>query len=270
MTGDAQRGLTRKRAGASKPIVFERFRALFDKHGRAIQAAIIAFLLFGGVGMVLVFGAPLLGIDKVNTLRLWLGSAQGVWTFPVTVAAFAALAFIGVPQVVLIGAAMVAFGPWVGSLYSWAGTLISSMIGFALGRAFGARLLRDHGGGAVRRVIGIIGDNGFMASLMIRQVPAAPFVVVNMAAGMTPMSWASFAGGTALGILPKILLGAVGGHVLAEAYKTLTSRPLGEALRDHRVLIALGLLLLGVILWAWAGWMARGWFKRRESSHEDV
>jgi uncharacterized membrane protein YdjX (TVP38/TMEM64 family) len=91
-----------------------------------------------------------------------------------------------------------------------------------------------------------------------------------MAAGMTSMSWASFAGGTALGIIPKILLGAAGGHVLAEAYKTVRSHPLAEALQDRTVLIALGLLVLGILLWIWAGWMARGWFKRHKPPHEDV
>ena len=88
---------------------------------------------------------------------------------------------------VLIAAAVVAFGPWLGGAYSWVGTMVSACIGFALGRVFGGRLLREYGGEGVNRFIGLIGRNGLLASLVVRLVPAAPFVAVNMAGGATPM-----------------------------------------------------------------------------------
>ena len=76
------------------------------------------------------------------------------------------MAFLGVPQFVLIAAAVVAFGPWTGFAYSWIGTLVSSLVGFWLGRAYGARILRDFAGESVNKFMRMIGKNGFMASLI--------------------------------------------------------------------------------------------------------
>ena len=81
--------------------------------------------------------------------------------------------------------------------YSWIGTLFSSTIGFWLGRAFGGRLIRDVASEGVARFMKLIGRNGFMASLIVRLVPAAPFIVVNMAAGVAPMRFRDFVGGNA-------------------------------------------------------------------------
>lgn len=222
---------------------------------RAWRTMAISFVLFGGVGVIFLFGAPLLGISGEGAAERMLGAAHGVWALPVAVLAFAVLAFIGVPQFVLIAAAVVAFGPWTGLLYSWIGTMVSSIIGFFLGRAFGGRLLRDYAGEGIRKFMTLIGKNGFMASLIVRLVPSAPFIVVNMAAGVTPMRFRDFLGGTGIGIIPKIALTAFAGNSIVQAVK-------GGGVQ-HIVL-----LLLAALIWLVAGWYARSWLKRREAAAE--
>jgi uncharacterized membrane protein YdjX (TVP38/TMEM64 family) len=94
--------------------------------------------------------------------------------------------------------------------------MVSALIGFWLGRAAGADLASRLKSQAVDRFMALVGRNGFTASLVIRLAPFAPFVIVNMAAGMTRMRLADFTAGTALGIVPKIALTAfAGGSVLA-------------------------------------------------------
>ena len=159
-------------------------------------------MLFGGLGLLFLFGLPALGVSGPDEARRWLVLARGPWELPIVIAAFAGLAFLGVPQVALIAAAVLAFGPVTGSAYSWAGTLVSALVGFGLGRGFGARLIHDWA--AARRFADLVGRNGFLASLVVRLVPFAPFVLVNMAGGITSMSWTSFTLGTGVGILPKI------------------------------------------------------------------
>jgi len=78
---------------------------------QAWRSLAISFVLFGGVGMVFLFGAQVLGFNGEATVEHWLGSATGPWALPAAVGAFAGLAFLGVPQFVLIAAAVVAFGP---------------------------------------------------------------------------------------------------------------------------------------------------------------
>lgn len=223
---------------------------------RAWRAVAVSFLLFGGVGVVFVFGAGLLGINGESAVAQWLETAsRGPWGLPVAVGAFAVLAFLGVPQIVLIAATVVAFGPVIGSFYSWIGTLASSLIGFWLGRVFGGRLLRDVGGRGLARFMRLIGENGFLASLIVRQVPMAPFIVVNMAAGVTPMRWRHFAAGTALGIIPKIVLTAFAGSSALAVFK-------GGGLKYYAVLAAIAALWIGM------GWLARNWLKSREDRLE--
>ena len=226
-------------------------RLIAKLDAKAWRTLASAFVLFGGVGLVLLFAAPVLGIDREASLRAWLGgAAQGSWALPVAVAVFAGLAFLGVPQVALIAAAVVAFGPERGMAYSWAGTMVSSLIGFGLGRWFGGRLLRDVAGEGVKRFTAMIGRNGFAASFLVRLAPSAPFIVVNMAAGITPMRLIDFVGGTALGIVPKIMLTGMAGHSLMQAAG-------GGGVR------AVLLIAATIAAWVGLGFAARIWLKRQ-------
>lgn len=226
---------------------------LLNMDARAWRGIAVSFVLFGGVGIVLLFGARALGLDGEAAVEQWLGAASNQpWGLPVAVACFAVLAFLGVPQIILIAATVVAFGPWQGFAYSWVGTLVSSMIGFWLGRAFGARLLRDFAGAGVNRFMRMIGQNGFLASMIVRLVPSAPFIVVNMAAGVTPMKTRDFVTGTGLGIIPKIALTAFAGNSVLKAVQ-------GGGMRHVVVLV------LVAVLWVGTGWIARNWLKREEA-----
>jgi len=232
-------------------------QALTNLDAKAWRTIAIAFLMFGGVGMVFVLGAPLLGLNGAASVERWMGAGvAGPWAPAMAVGGFTLLAFLGAPQFVLIAAAVVAFGPWLGFAYSWLGTEVSSLVGFWLGRRFGARLLRDYAGKGVRQFTDLVGRNGFLASLIVRLVPSAPFIVVNMAAGVTPMRWWSFALGTAIGIIPKIAATAFFGRTVVDAVS-------GRTKGVHWLSLA---LVIG--LWITIGLLARWWLKRREAEVE--
>ncbi|MFN3522176.1 MAG: TVP38/TMEM64 family protein [Phenylobacterium sp.] len=227
-------------------------RFLTNMDARAWRTLAVSFVLFGGVGVVFLFGAQVLGFSGEATVERWLGlAADGPWALPAAVAAFAVLAFLGVPQFVLIAAAVVAFGPWTGFAYSWIGTMVSALVGFYLGRLAGGRTMTLLSGDGVRKFMDLVGRNAFLASLIVRLVPSAPFIVVNMAAGVTPMPVWLFAAGTALGIVPKIALTAFAGNSIVQALK-------GEGL-EH-----VGWLVGIAAAWLAIGWYARRWLKRRE------
>lgn len=225
-------------------------RSLAKRDAKAWRSLAAAFVLFGGVGLLLLFAAPLLGFDREASLKAWFAAAAaGPWGLPIAVAVFAGLAFLGVPQIALIAAAALAFGPGRGMAYSWIGTLVSALIGFGLGRGFGARALGAVSGPGLSRFIAMVGRNGFWASLLVRLAPSAPFILVNMAAGVTPMALSDFSLGTAIGIIPKIVLTALAGHSLFH---------LGGPGGPRQALV------LGASLAAWValGLAARAWLKR--------
>jgi uncharacterized membrane protein YdjX (TVP38/TMEM64 family) len=227
-------------------------RFILDMDARAWRTVLVTFLLFGGAGLIFVLAGAALGLRGEAAVERWLGlAAQSPFSLLIATAAFAVLAFAGVPQVVLIAAAVVAFGPWLGCAYSWIGTMVSAAVGFWLGRATGGRLLQRAGSEHLDRLIAMIGKNGFLASLVIRLVPSAPFVVVNMAAGSTPMSFAAFALGSGLGIVPKILLTVMAGRAVTQAGQ-------GQAW------INLGLLAVAIAAWIGVGLLARRWVRGRQ------
>ena len=226
---------------------------LTNLDARAWRAVAVSFLLFGGVGAVFVFGASVLGLKGPQAVAAWMGAGvHGPWALPAAIAGFTVLAFLGVPQVMLVAAAVVAFGPWLGFAYSWIGNLVSCVISFYVGRRIGARVLRQHAGKGVRAFVDLIGRNGFWASLIVRLVPSAPFVVVNMAAGCTPMAVWEFVAGTAVGSAPKIALVAYAGNSAIHALNG------GGASRW----IKLGLV---AVVWMVMALLARVWLKRAEA-----
>ena len=164
---------------------------------------------------------------------------------------FTVSAFFGAPQFILIAACVVAFGPWFGFLYSWIATVASAGVTYWLGRGPTARLLERHGGETIGRLTRFVGKNAFYASFMIRNVPSAPFIVVNMAFGAARASFPGFLTGCALGVLPKTALVAFFGG----SFMTAVS---GDGIWTSAILAGVALAWLGLML------IVRERVKRRE------
>lgn len=183
---------------------------------RATRAVWITVALFGVVAALFVLGRYGLDIEP-NSVKAWFASVASEWyALPATILVFTVLAFFGVPQFALIGAAVFAFGPVLGFAYSWIATVISATIDFWTGRVLGAETLRKYGGKTVNRISGFVGRNGFWASLIVRIVPSAPFIVVNMAAGVSRMGYFPFIAGLGVGVIPKTaVIAFFGGSLMA-------------------------------------------------------
>ncbi|MEO1039752.1 MAG: TVP38/TMEM64 family protein [Pseudomonadota bacterium] len=192
------------------------FRFFTRMDARAARAVWISLGLFALVGAVFVIGRFVLDIEP-GSVEAWFEQAAGAWyALPATILLFTLLAFVGAPQFALIAAAVFAFGPVQGFMYAWVATMVSATVDFWLGRFLGADVVRRYGGGTVNRISAFVGRNGFWASLIVRIVPSAPFIVVNMAAGVSRMSYLAFIAGAGVGVIPKTALVAfAGGSLIA-------------------------------------------------------
>jgi uncharacterized membrane protein YdjX (TVP38/TMEM64 family) len=187
------------------------------------------------------WGGAILGIEDEEGAAEIVGMARGtVWAPLVAIATFVVLAFAGFPQFLLIAAAVIAFGPLPGFAYSWIGTMVSAMAGFALGRLFGTRMMRYFSGPRLQALSERLGRRGFLASFIIRIVPSAPFVVINVTAGSSHISTFKFIAGTGLGIIPKMALIVFAGHGLM-------------TFLDERDPVALTIGIVLIVLWIAAG-----------------
>ena len=184
---------------------------------QAVRAIAVTAAMFGLAIVMIVLGGKYLGVNEGALHELFSGLASSAWALPATIAVFVLAAFIGTPQWALIAAAVLAFGPAQGFAFAWIATLVSALVDFSIGRAMGAERLNQYGGPLVGRIMALVQRNGFVTSFTVRLVPTGPFVLVNMAAGVSRMTYAAFMAGTALGIIPKIAAVAFLGQSLLGA-----------------------------------------------------
>lgn len=181
---------------------------------RVAYAAITIF----AVSAVFWLSANIIGLDENGILNQTLQSFAGSpWALAVVAAAFSTASLIGAPQFLLIAVTVAVFGPVTGFMFSIAATLVSATFNFFIARLLGAEWLRRRGWSDVDRIMDTVGRNGFLAALLVRVIPSAPFIVVNMALGLTNTSYPAFVAGTAIGILPKTALIALLGKVVERA-----------------------------------------------------
>lgn len=148
---------------------------------------------------------------NIEALERVIGEfADGPWGVPALIITFCACAFIGVPQFLLIGIGVYAFGPLWGAVWSWVATICSGTLTYWIGRTFSEATLQRLGEGRIRRFADFVAKNAFAASAIVRNAPTGPFLMVNMIFGAIGANFLHYLAGMALGVMPKIALVAFG------------------------------------------------------------
>lgn len=189
------------------------FVHLDAKMYRAVGASVVVLAL---VVLTLLVSRSEWGQATLLSLENWMaGYRNSPLAVLIVILVFCVSALFGAPQFILVAACVLVFGPVWGGLYSWAATVVSAAMTFYMGRLMGQGLLNKFGGNHVGKLSNYIGKNAFSASFIIRNLPTAPPIVVNMAFGATKAPFLAFLAGCALGSIPKILLVAILGGSLA-------------------------------------------------------
>jgi phospholipase D1/2 len=116
---------------------------------------------------------------------------------------------IVVPVNVLIAVTVIVFGPLAGSAYALLGVLVSAFLLYEIGCRLPAQRLRARLDAPLRRLEHGMGAQGVLAIALIRVVPVAPYSVVNVIAGAAHVARVPYLIGTALGMLPGIVMNAL-------------------------------------------------------------
>lgn len=190
---------------------------LNNMDARAWRTIWVSLALLGGVGVLMILGkSGAFGFAEHVDEQL-AGLRNSPWGLPATILVFIVTAFIAAPQFVLMAACIVAFGPWLGSVYAMAGQMAAAWLHFYMGRWGGRELVERFGGNTINRLSNFIGRNDFLASMIVRSVPTAPAIVVNMAFGASKASFWRFMAGCFIGSLPKTLIVALLGQSVMSA-----------------------------------------------------
>ncbi|SHK67099.1 TVP38/TMEM64 family protein [Hymenobacter psychrotolerans] len=132
----------------------------------------------------------------------------GNWGPVVLVLLMVVQMFLFVVNVVaLILVAILAYGPWWGSLLALGGIVLASSVGYGLGRllddSFVERLL---GKKTEQKVLGIVERYGVWAVVIARLSPALSDDAISFVAGVARMGYWKFMAATVAGVVPLIAL----------------------------------------------------------------
>lgn len=166
-----------------------------------------------------------------------------------SLAALALALSLAVPLTPLTLVAMLALGPWWGTACLMGAALLAAALNRWMGRALGHELLLRLAGPRLRRLSEAMEARGLWAVVALRLVPAAPFAIVNMAAGATHLQLRHMLLGTAIGMLPGTLAMAWFSDQILRALQT--PGPLSYAL----LALTVGLLAAGA--WGLQRWLNR-------------
>jgi len=176
----------------------------------------------------------------------------------ITLSLFTIGGLVMFPVTVLVVATAMIFGPVAGILHSLGGCLASAAAGYGCGRLLGRGTVRNLAGGSLNRVSRWLSSRGVWTIALVRNLPVAPYTVVNLVAGASNIRLRDFLLGTLVGMFPGIL--AL--NLFGASLQNLLQKPSWQAGG------LVGLVVTGMLLLAWAG---RRYFQRQsgqKSSHD--
>ncbi|HEY1611558.1 MAG TPA: VTT domain-containing protein [Paraburkholderia sp.] len=211
-------------------------------NGRSLAARVLLLgaLALGALAMTIAWKhtalSHLLSLPAIGHYTRTLAASR--FGPPAIVAAYSLAAIASVPITVLIALAGLLFGPVAGSAYALAGTLIASIATYYIGVWAGRDAVRQRAGTRLNRLSERMGKQGIVAVVVLRVVPLAPFVLVNLAAGASHIGLRDYLIGTALGMGPGIVLAATFANQLVDVVRH-------PAIGPVLLLAAIGIALVG-------------------------
>jgi uncharacterized membrane protein YdjX (TVP38/TMEM64 family) len=173
--------------------------------------------------------------------------AWGSWGVLASIALMVLHSFVPFPAELVAFANGMVYGPLWGTVITWTGAMLGAFAAFGLARAFGRPFVAHM---VARKNWQVLDEwtarQGGTMVLVGRFIPVISFNLINYAAGLTRISWWTFAWTTGVGILPLTAVMVIMGHRI-------------ESLSPEAWL---ALVVGGVALW----WLVRRQLRRARAS----
>jgi phospholipase D1/2 len=203
---------------------------------------VLAALVLIGLASIWTL-TPLNAVADVEHWEGMLAAIRGPWEVLAVVAVFVLSGFVAFPVVALIAGTTAVFGVWPGMLYAGLGAMASALATYSIGWWLGQRRLRHYFGPRINRIKQSFEGRGIVTVTAIRLIPAAPYTLVNLAAGALRIPPIDYTIGTALGLAPGILvMSLLGGTIVGIiAHPTVGGVALIVGLLLATILLSIGL-----------------------------
>jgi uncharacterized membrane protein YdjX (TVP38/TMEM64 family) len=170
-----------------------------------IGVAAAALLVVIGLGVLLALTELSANLDvQVLAARI---RGLGAWGSLAVIGLMVVHSFAPFPAEILALCAGAVYGTVWGTMLIWVGAMIGASLSFALARWLGQPFVNAVLGPASRaKLDGWTAEQGAVTLLVARFIPVIAFNLINYAAGLTRVSWATFLWTTGVGILPLTVL----------------------------------------------------------------
>jgi uncharacterized membrane protein YdjX (TVP38/TMEM64 family) len=164
---------------------------------------LIGFIAVSTAVLRWAFGASLEPAALIALMRSLASSAAAI---PAFFLLFGLGTSVFAPAVAFMVTAGVTWGFWPGWVFVWLAANLWANVHFVVGRWVAgdalSRWLAQRGATGLTRELE---HGGAFATVMLRQLPL-PFVLVNLAAGASPLKWPKWVLGNAIGLVPNCLI----------------------------------------------------------------
>jgi uncharacterized membrane protein YdjX (TVP38/TMEM64 family) len=153
-------------------------------------------------------------------LAAWARALKGSpMSYPAVVGAFVAGGLLMVPVTLMIGVTAMVFSPPWAAFYALSGCLSNALATYLIGAGLGRQAVRKLAGQRLNRLSRQMAEQGIWAMAVVRNIPVAPFSIVNLIAGASHIRLRDFLIGTGLGMLPGILVITLFADRLLQSFK---------------------------------------------------
>lgn len=136
-----------------------------------------------------------------NSIRDWILSF-GIWAPLMYIVIYTVRPLIFFPASVLSLAGGLAFGAWMGTIYTIIGATLGAMLSFYVASRLGKSLVKKQWSGNAAKIQSQMEHNGFLYVLMFRLIPVINFDLISYLAAIAKVRFSSFALATVIGIIP--------------------------------------------------------------------
>jgi phosphatidylserine/phosphatidylglycerophosphate/cardiolipin synthase-like enzyme/uncharacterized membrane protein YdjX (TVP38/TMEM64 family) len=196
----------------------DRVSASNEAKGRPAWGRLVLFAALVAAMAALWRFTPLAELASADKVIGWAKAFGATWWAPIlVVVSYTPACFVMFPRPLITLASVIAFGPWLGFLYSLIGIVGAAVVTYFAGRRMRRDTVRRLAGPKVERMVDVLRKHGLLAMSLLRLVPIAPFFVVGLVAGAVRLKLWHLAVGTAIGMLPGTLAATIFGDQLENA-----------------------------------------------------
>lgn len=222
--------------------------------GRSSRQSLAALIVIVAAALVYATGAwrylSLGALREHQTALRAMAAAHPAMALAAFIAVYAAYTLSSVPgATILTLAGGLIFGVWLGALATIVGATVGATAVYLLARSVFAEALTrraERRGGVLKRLTAGFKRDAFSYLLTLRLVPAVPFWLVNIAAGVAGAPPRAYLVATVLGIVPATLIYSAVGAGLRDVFASAGRPTLASLAHPHLLLPLLGLAALSL------------------------